>query len=177
MAKPLQWSLTPIVKFGSHIPVLVKVLSITTGPCLEMGMGFNSSLVMHWLCAAADRELVSYENDPSYFHWPLRAGKFEGGKHSVHQVFDWDDASIDDRKLWDVAFLDHKPSERRIVDIRRLADRTNYLIIHDSEGRNNSFFHYRDVFPLFKWQWNYDKFIPKTTILSNYVDLTGFSVP
>ena len=169
MERVAQWSNTPIVKFGSHIPLLVKVLLASTGDCLEMGMGFNSSLIMHWLCADQGRVLVSYENDHDYFNWPLRAGKFNSPNHYVYEIKDWDEARI--QRPWGLAFLDHKPAERRIVDVRRLADWAEYIIIHDSEGRNDQYFHYQEIYPLFRYQFNYNKFEPHTTVLSNFRSL------
>lgn len=166
-------SITPIVHFGSHLPVLIRAMAITSGPALEMGMGMNSSLVMHWMCASDSRPLVSYENSPEYFHYPLRAGKFASDFHQVVLVDDWDKADIE--KPWDVAFLDHGPAERRIVDIKRLANFAKYIIIHDSEGRRDSQFHYREIYPLFKWKFDYHKFMPKTSVLSNFVDLSNFT--
>lgn len=162
---------TPIVNFGSHLPILIKVMSITDGPVLEMGMGMNSSLFMHWMCATNKRELVSYENEPEYFEF---ARTFERDFHRVICLDDWGKAEIE--RSWDVAFLDHGPAERRVVDIKRLANLAKYLVIHDVEGRRNRDFHYDEIWPLFKWKYTYDYYLPKTAVVSNFVDLTDFTV-
>jgi|SRR3989338_1093108 len=165
---------TPIVKFGSHLPVLIKVMSITTGPALEMGMGFNSSLVMHWMCSVKKRLLVSYENDFDCFDWPLRAGRFANEFHQVIYIEDWGKADIE--KPWDVAFIDHVPALRRKEDVKRLAKHAKYIILHDTEGRLEKYHHYQEIYPLFKWKYDYQDYIPKTSVLSNFVDLTNFTV-
>jgi len=164
---------TPIYKFGSHIPVLMKVLTLTKGSVLEMGMGFNSTLLLHWMCGVDKRKLVSYENDPSCVDW-LKAKHMENDYHKVIIVDDWDNADIE--TSWDVAFIDHVPAIRRKDDVRRLANYAKYIVLHDTEGRVESHHHYREIFPLFKWQYNLDKFIPNTSVLSNFIDLTGFNV-
>lgn len=161
----------PEYTFGSHLPVLMRCILLTDGPVLEMGMGMASSITMHWMCADKRRELVSYENNPLYFRF---AKKYERDSfHKVYCVTDWDAAEIE--RPWDVALIDHAPIERRIVDVRRLANFAKYIVIHDSEGRN-SFTHYQEIFPLFKWQYNYDDYFPKTSVLSNFVDLRDFRV-
>lgn len=165
---------TPIFKFGSHLPVLIKCMAITSGPALEMGMGMNSSIVMHWMCADKGRELVSYEDNLDFNQFPLKASRMACAWHRVLFVKSWDEAEIE--RPWDVALIDHAPAERRIVDIRRLANWAKYIVVHDAEGRAGRFFHYEQIFPLFKWQWNYNGAMPKTSVFSNFVDLSGFTV-
>jgi len=162
---------TPVFKFGSHLPVLIQVMSITDGPALEMGMGWNSSLVMHWMCATSKRELMSCENNPSYYKWAM---EFDGGFHRVVCTDNWDEVDIE--RPWDVAFLDHGPAERRKEDIRRLAHFAKYIVIHDAEGRNNRHFQYKEIYHLFRWKYDYHNYLPKTSILSNFVDLGDFEV-
>lgn len=168
-----------MVDFGSHLPVLTKVALMTTGPILEMGMGYNSSLFLHWICATRHRPIVSYEND---YEWYKTFGRYFDSEyyktrwdfHKALFVDEWDKADIE--KPWDLAFLDHRPAERRIVDIKRLANFAKFIIIHDAEGRRDSFFHYTQIYPLFKWKYFYHNYLPKTAVLSNFVDLTNFSV-
>jgi hypothetical protein len=172
----MRFSSAPIVKFGSHLPVLIKVLSLTEteSPALEFGMGFNSSPVMHWMCASKKQMLVSYENHIEFFGKPFEAGRYEWDFHKVIYVDDWDKAEIE--KPWGMVLIDHDPGERRVVDIRRLANYAKYLVIHDSQMRINKILHYRDIFPLFKWQYNYTDYMPHTTVLSNFVDLSNFHI-
>ena len=47
---------------GSHLPVLIKMVLMTDGPILELGTGFFSTPVLHWLCAEKKRKLVSYDS-------------------------------------------------------------------------------------------------------------------
>ena len=48
------------VKFCSHLPLLMAVMARTDGPVLELGMGYGSSLFLHWACAACPREIVDF---------------------------------------------------------------------------------------------------------------------
>lgn len=161
---------TPITRYGSHLPVLIRAVALTDGPILEMGMGYASSPFLHFACVTTKRPLVSYENDPEYFQF---AKDFRAGFHEVHCISNWAKADIE--KPWDVALIDHVPGWRRKTDVRRLAPFVKYLVIHDSAGRNDRKFQYKEVLPLFKWQYNYDDYgLPKTSVLSNFVDLSDF---
>lgn len=148
--------------WGSHLPILKRVLEITDGDVLEMGMGIHSTPEMHWSCL--DRNLVSYENDAGYYK---RFKKFEDGKHKVIFVDDWDEAEIE--KPWDVALVDHYPHTRRKEDVKRLSNWVKYLIVHDTD-----LFRYSEIYPLFKYRYDYKTVIPNTTVLSNFVSLEIF---
>lgn len=156
---------------GNHLPVLIRCLLLTDGPVLEMGMGISSSPAMHWLCAPRKRELVSYESNKRWFDF---AKDFEDDFHRVFCIEDWNTAEIE--RPWDVVLVDHEPSRRRSIDIMRLANHAKYIVIHDSQGRSNHYTHFDRIWPLFKWQYNYDVFETKTTVVSNLVDLTNFQV-
>lgn len=157
--------------FATHLPILIKALSLTTGPVLEMGMGYGSSITMHWMCATTKRPITSFENTPAYFDF---AQHFANDFHKVVCLDDWDKADID--QPWDVALLDHGPAERRIVDIRRLSNLVKYLVIHDTNGRDENHFHYKEIWPLFKWRYVYTVYTPHATVVSNLVDLSDFNV-
>ena len=94
---------------GSHLPVLVRALKATSGPVVELGAGMYSTPILHTLCEAEGRKLVTYENDPEYFEW---ATHYQGSLHDVRKVDDWDDVDLASVN-WAVAFVDHAPNERR----------------------------------------------------------------
>lgn len=161
---------TPEYQFGSHLPVLIRCILLTDGPVLEMGMGMASSITTHWLCASTERELVSYENNPGFFRF---AKEYERDRfHKIHCIKNWDEAQIE--RPWDVALIDHCPAERRIVDIKRLSNFAKFIVIHDTEGRRDIGYQYKTIWNLFKYQYNYELYLPKTTVVSNFVDLTDF---
>ena len=152
--------------WGSHLPVLMKVLSITEGDVLELGMGLYSSPFLYWACFEK-RKLVSYDNDPKYFHWNK---EYESPLHEVYLVEDWD--KIDIEKPWDVVLVDHAPAERRIEEITRLSQFAKYVVVHDTQKRNEFAYHYSKIYPLFKYHYKYRNVKPHTSVLSNFVDVT-----
>lgn len=152
--------------WASHLPVLIKVLQISEGPVLELGTGLYSTPVMHWLCLEAKRRLVSYEHEPGYFKLVAR---FAYGLHEITLINNWDDIPIE-TEHWGVALVDHNPVARRKVEIARLANIADYVIIHDTESHMESETGYEAIYPLFKYRYNYRRQKPYTSVLSNFIE-------
>jgi hypothetical protein len=83
-------------------------------------------------------------------------------------VSSWDEADIE--RCWDVAFIDHSPSERRVEEITRLANFVKYLVVHDTGESYEKYYGYKKIYSLFKYkrEWQED---PGTTVLSNIISL------
>ena len=184
--------------WASHLPMLIKTLNLSDGPVLEMGMGPFSTPVLHWLCLDRKRFLVSYENNPEYFE---SNKSFKAALHQIDFVEDWGKINIDKIKIieksasvgfsttavlgintkelddthWGVAFIDHSPNERRMIDIEKLANCADYIVIHDSEESQEHKYHYEEIYPFFKYRYNYKRQKPYTTVLSNFKDLSILS--
>lgn len=156
--------------FGTHIPVLIKILEISVGPVLELGMGVFSTPLLHTLCAKNNRLLVSFESDQDY----VRGHRdFRTDLHKINFVENWDDVKIEDEK-WGVVFIDHDPTSRRHIEARALANTAKFVVIHDSEPNRNC--KYDEIYHLFKYRFDYKESTPWTTILSNFVDLTDLKI-
>lgn len=155
----------------SHLPLLVKTMLISTGPVLEMGMGPFSTPILHWLCFDQNRWLISYDNSPEYVE---ENNKFASDMHQIRHVSNWDDAQIE-HTHWGVAFIDHAPPERRHIDVARLANTADYIVIHDSQRHLDQYFHYKKIYGLFKQRYVYRKVKPHASVLSNFKDLTIFN--
>jgi|SRR3990172_2974089 len=153
--------------WSSHLPVLVKVMENSTGDVLELGMGLFSTPLLHWMCNDQGRRLVSYENDEKYFDLDLT---YRSRLHEVKLVRGWDDADIENQH-WGVVFVDHAPARRRKIELKRIADKADIIICHDTDDSTNRFYRWHWVFPKFKYQYRYEKASPNTTVLSNTVDV------
>lgn len=152
------------VQYSSHLPLLIRMVTQTFGDVLECGTGLFSTPVLHWLCAPDKRTLVSYEANKKYYDL---ATQYARDFHTVNYVENWDE--IDIEKPWDVAFFDHEAIRRRI-EAQRVAEYAQFVIIHDTCGRDERHYHYRELFPFYKY--NYQFLIrPRTRLLSNFVDV------
>lgn len=157
-----------VPEWASHIPLLVKIIQRSTGPVLEMGTGLFSTPLLHWMCIDGKRDLVSYENYTYYYDI---VKKFETATHKIHLINHWDEADIIENKHWGVVFVDHQPDERRMVDIKRLANNADFIVIHDTETKMDHVTHFSEIWPLFKWRYNYQRQKPYTSVVSNFIDV------
>ena len=154
--------------YGSHIPILVKLVSMTSGPIMELGVGFFSTPVLHWLCAPTKRKLVSYESNVSYYEM---AKNYITPWHDVRLIDNWDDLDLSER--WNIIFIDHGPGIRRNTEMVRVANVADYVIVHDTEAKSDWHYNYSKAFHLYKYRCDYKKTYPETSVLSNFHDLDG----
>ena len=148
------------------MPILTKLIYQTSGDVLELGMGLYSTPLLHWLCFDQGRRLVSFDSQQQYYDINKN---FQSDLHEVNLIDDWNKADI--VHPWSIAFVDHEPAHRRIEDIKRLAYCSLYVVVHDTEPRDNKFYRYDKIFPLFKYRFDYTKNEPNTSVFSNYIDL------
>jgi hypothetical protein len=162
-----------IKAWGSHLPILMKLVSITDGDILELGTGLYSTPYLHWACFPTRRTLVSYDNNLSYIRY---MNQYLEPFHQIIAVENWDDINIE--KPWDIAFIDHAPDFRRKEEAKRLANCAKYVVIHDSDPTSGGkrAYKYDEIYPFFKYRYDYTETSPNTTVLSNFVDLTNFKI-
>lgn len=154
------------IKYGSHLPVLSKIVEVTKGPILELGMGLYSTPYLHWTCFPTKRELTSYDNNERWIRY-FRDSRRDF--HKIELITDWDTLEIN--TFWDIALIDHAPNARRSVEAKRLANNAKYIILHDTEPEHDHLYGYSDIYHLFQYRCNYTKASPNTTVLSNFVNL------
>ena len=150
---------------GSHLPLLIKLMSITSGSVLELGCGMYSTSYLHWECFRTKRRLVTYEHNPDYFKFLKQC---KGEYHEVNCINDWD--SIDLSEPWSIAFVDHEPSERREHEIRKITH-ADYVVAHDTQNSDARKYGYHNILKLFKNRHKYNFILPHTTVFSNKFDV------
>lgn len=170
---------TELGDYGSHAPVLAMVANLTTGPILELGMGDFSTPMLHLMCAGMGRYLVSVDTD---LHWMENFNHWEAPDHKFVWAYedDWNEVLRHLRdeptipKFWDVVFVDHKPGEARVNSIEAFADRATYIVVHDTEEQDKHItpcganYGYEKVFQNFKHRWDFKRYRPYTTVVSNF---------
>jgi hypothetical protein len=153
---------------ATHLIPLAKAWDMTSGDVLELGTGYFSTLFLHWLATTYGRHVYSFESSAG--GWYDRAKKHESRYHHIIHCDNWDMADID--RHWGMAFVDHSPDERRHVEIKRLKDCADLIVVHDTEPERNDSYGYAAVLDLFKYRYDYKKILPWTSILSNFIDLS-----
>jgi hypothetical protein len=149
-------------QFGTHLPVLKRMVEITTGPVLEMGMGDYSTPFLHRFCP--NRLLVSLD---SHTDWVNKFSQLGSATHKIKTEPNWDDTTHYLQSiLWDVVLIDHLPFERRAIDIKLLMHNTRFMVVHDTEPMGSYVCNYEPVLRLFRYRWEFKKFKPYTTVVS-----------
>lgn len=133
---------------------------------LELGTGYFSTLLLHWLATTMRREVYSFESKRHFYD---RAKKYESEFHHIVYCDNWADADIE--KPWGMAFVDHSPGWRRPYEVIRLANWAQYIVIHDTQAAQDGEYHFSESFPHFKYRYDYTKMLPWTSVVSNFHDL------
>lgn len=165
----MAYNMNVSLKYGTHLPALIKAFEKTDGDCLELGTGVFSTPYLHYACTLSKRKLVSYENFKEWYEF-MRT--YENEYHKVNFVEKYTDAPID--KSWGFVLIDQTPDSSRSEEAIRLKDSAKYIIVHDSNPSNYKVTHYDKLYSHFKYKadWHGDK--NRATVLSNVVDLKDF---
>ena len=156
------------INWGTHLPVLIKLLSVTNGPVLELGMGLYSTPFLHWACYDKKRPLVSYDSDEKYFHMNE---EYRSDFHEVSLVSDWDKIIIE--KPWDVVLVDCHPDTKRKELAMRLKNHAKFIVLHDSYWKDDYAYHYKEIYPSFKYKFDHTALRrTPTTVISNFVNVS-----
>lgn len=157
----------PRKNYTTHISTLLVALKATTGPVIELGGGQSSTPFLHWVAKAGGRKLITYENDPTYYHY---CRGFRSKDHRVVKVEDWDAVPIDE---CGVVFVDLHPSNMRHVMANKFKDAAQIVVIHDTERDDNNYQN-SAIWPNFKYRFDYMEANPYTSMVSNYIDVSQF---
>lgn len=95
--------------------------------------------------------------------WLARFRYLERPGHDLQTVSDWDLCPAIDWK-WGLVFVDHAPAERRIIELTRIRDRADFIVVHDTEDPR---YGYEQVFPLFEHIKTSKRHPVWTSVLSN----------
>ncbi len=151
------------ISTGSHIPILAFCVINFPGSILELGCGWYSTPLLH--CLAGDRRLLTLENEKEWFD---QFKKFQSATHEIRLIDDWDKVNIEGEP-WGIAFVDHHPGPRRIVEIERLKDVAKIIVIHDVEAPG---YHYEAIWGLFKFVYTC-RWFPCWTAIASQTDLAA----
>lgn len=111
-----------VQNWDNHRPLLWWALKQTKGQTehvLEMGCGEGSTPYLQQYLKTDKRKLISYDYSKEW-----------ADKYNAIHITDWDSIN---HEQYSVILIDHSPGERRYIDIQKLKDNCDYMIIHDSE--------------------------------------------
>jgi len=154
---------------GTHIPVLVKLLNHLNKPVLELGIGWSSTPLLHWVCQEKNLKLISIESDGE---WIKNFRTFRSKNHSIFQTDENFTLNFDLPEDFSLVFIDHKPARKRRSSAILFKDRADFIVLHDSELADHKAYKYTPIYDLFKYKFEYKGVgEPYTMVLSNKINL------
>lgn len=158
--------------FFSHYVVLSSAIVIAQGKVLEMGCGWGSTPLVHYLSDDA----LTIDGDADWL------ARFECYRSPLHEfrsveptVAAWEKLA---KKLaaedhYGVVFLDQAPGEARVPCALALKDSADYIVCHDTCADNpgsGGNYGWRQLDGVFRYQRTMKRMKPWTTVYSNFKD-------
>ncbi|CAF0787838.1 unnamed protein product [Rotaria sordida] len=155
-------------RYGSHQLVLLATSILTSGggPVLELGCGYFSTILLHQIIVVEQkRYLLSTDTDLKWL------SKFKANiSSSLHEfrhiktTKEWDHIGTNHPR-WSVAFIDHKPGKRRVIDLIRLANVTDIVVLHDT---GTAGYKYETGLIVYPYRYRYKYLSTNTDVLNKY---------
>jgi len=164
--------------YGTHQKVLFKAVELTDKNVIEFGAGDFSTPQLHELCKG--RVLVTVENNAD---WLLKFMHLESDNHLLYNSPNWIVP-----ESWGVVFVDNGTWEARLEVIDRYRDKTDFMVIHDTEAMANwaivepaaaaKFANITDWHVYFKYfaEFQDNEGGPCTILGSNYIDISMIEI-
>lgn len=150
---------------GSHQRCLVSAALRTTGPIVELGVGWYSTPILHEIAKVQKRKLITFDNNPD---WLNQFKELESEYHQLVTLGWWGDMPLLDH--YGLVFVDQGQPAEREYTIRRMFDRVDVFVMHDTE--EGPAYGYNRTLPMFKYQYTDKCQIAWTTIASNTIDVS-----
>ncbi len=151
-------------KSSTNFPMLMKVVEMSGGPVMEIGSSASSTPLLHWLCKERNLKLVTYERNPDNFEF---AKDFKSRNHIIRLIGDSD--KIDTESHWGVVLINQSSAEQMGIDIIRLQNNADYIVLPDSEKEVSH--GYDKIWEHFDYRYDWKDCKPWTTVISNFKDL------
>lgn len=146
---------------NNHRLLLWDSLQATSGKVVEYGSGYGSTQYLRKYCNDTNRLFESYDNGEEW-------AKIHDSKYIPNN--DWDSVN----PTGGVVLIDHAPGERRWIDIQKLKDSFQILVIHDSEPIGAGDYKLENIWHLFKYRVDVKCDGSWASAVSNTIDLSKF---
>lgn len=163
--------------YGTHMVPLMTAVVHTQGPILEMGSGDFSTPLLHAICSVNKRFILTTDTDKNWlslfndlacsWHNFIYVPVYEDDQNLNPKPILWDEIGGD--RHWGVVFIDHRPGERRAIDIQRLRKNADIIVVHDTEYAG---YNYEPVLSTFKYRFSYERYQTQTTLVSDTKDVS-----
>jgi hypothetical protein len=173
---------------ASHQRVLLGSILRTSGPILELGVGWYSTPLLHEIATTLRRPVLTVDNNKDWFT------QFEGLENAYHQfklvgwwgeLWPWLPRYLNEvdpllgkvregvsNNDFAVALIDQNQPCEREYSIRQLLGKVQVFVMHDTE--EGPAYGYNRMLPAFAHQWTDKCQRAWTTVASNVYDVSGW---
>lgn len=145
--------------WSTHLPALALAVMRYGRRVLEIGCGWYSTPMLYTMSHTVETLETDYAWASKFFH--LTNGH-------LHVVPDIEDGAMMFSDFpWDVVFVDCDPVWQREPCVRLFLDKPCCVVAHDTEAPP-----YPDLLPSIRYQRHFDFVMPRTSFLSNVLDVT-----
>lgn len=163
---------------ATHQRLLVASVLRTTGPILELGVGWYSTPLLHEIGRATGRPVVTIDNNND---WLAQFQCLDSAGHDVILIGWWGDLievlnKRTGHKRFGAVFVDQgQPADREYTIRALLADeRADVYVMHDTE--EGPAYGYNRVLPMFRYQWTDRCQRSWTTVASNKINVRAWGL-
>lgn len=161
--------------FGSHAPILYKILQLVKGPSFELGCGLFSTPIF---CDILKGYIfLSFERNELWYKKILNANHHSDPKHEIIKVKEWDEIFTNNspiiKNYWSIIFVDHA-GRRRVGDATKLKNKCDFMLLHDTDADGHGgAYGWKNLWKHFKY---YKHFHHKSPIYNPGVTLASNSI-
>lgn len=158
-------SIVKVDGYSTHIEALAFCFMRTHGPVVELGAGWYSTPVLHGLCEAAGRDMLTIESEADWLQ------EFTAWETPWHRL------TVDGRFTLPkgplgLVLVDHGDLDRRAESVMEAKMRAQIVVIHDSqEELRERFLGLDEALEAFTYRRDWSKLHPQTSALSDTVPL------
>lgn len=159
--------------YYTHQPILAAAMTITSGPVLELGSGLGSTLMLHGLCGAMNRKLVTVESDAAWMNKFINYGRSWHTFRCVDTFVDLPEY----KQEWGLAFIDHGVGgdmNAALIRGHSLDALQNVPVIIAHDTCFYWLYNYAEPLKLFKYRWDWRvqyEMSPQTTVVSKTINV------
>lgn len=171
--------------YGSNaIPLTLAALIAPSGSFLELGMGLFSTPLLHKIAHDRRINLVSVDTD---FDWMKKFTFYNSTRyHKIYYMRSPNELmSYGTDRNWSLVLVDHIFGDKRPQNVIDFAQKAQIVVAHDTEKSSEAGYLYekRRMRDYFKHVCKFSLYITdtkryiSTTLMSNYIDLSGLLKP
>ncbi len=134
-------------------------------PILELGCGHYSTPLFSSIAKAQKRDFQIVTSDPEW----AKSFQTDPNHLQIIEFHQWPEFVFEGE--WGLVLVDHEEFViHRFAQLFKLSEKAKVVVFHDANRIDEQEVSWGLIHTLYKYVYIYDRYFPRTAILSNYVD-------